>query len=504
MANTALHAALAQSPIWDGLAGGVCVVACSGGRDSVALACAVSDLLGDPEFNQRFSEPPQLTLWHLDHGLRPESAADAAFVEQLADKLDAPCIVERAQLDQTEGNLEAAARQERYLRLMRLLVAPLPSDGLPTTRRALTAHHLGDQVETVLHHLVRGTHVRGLRAISPIYQQLVFRPWLEEPPESITDYLVARGQAWREDATNTDTAYTRNRLRHNVVPELQQINPRAREHIARLATIAQDMQAIVDTQLQALPVQSLPALGLMPWLPLLAAPCGRYFAHYLAEGWLHPTLLAEFAARQLAERVPVLSMEDYGEIAEWSNTPAASLVLHGVRLRVHQQRVLTLAFPCEPRNYSVNVGLILNQTLRQGRLWITVSQTDAACWQGYLQAARLPWEFIRDWPDFLNTRAGQANHGATWSCFLPASAQLPLYLRNWRAGDVINLPSGGTKKLGDVFTDAKVPENFRSCWAVLLDAYGQILWVPGLADSAQMQVHPGEQPAYCVQLSAAE
>jgi tRNA(Ile)-lysidine synthase len=87
-----------------------------------------------------------------------------------------------------------------------------------------------------------------------------------------------------------------------------------------------------------------------------------------------------------------------------------------------------------------------------------------------------------------------------WNCFLPASVALPLKLRAWREGDRIELTGGGSKKLGDIFTDAKVPSCFRPAWAVLTDANDNLLWVPGLADSAAMALGPDARPEYLVTL----
>jgi tRNA(Ile)-lysidine synthetase-like protein len=504
MDSSGLQAALAQSPVWDGLDGGACIVACSGGRDSIALALAACELLQTLEFTKRFTTPPQLALWHLDHGLRHNSSEDAAFVERFAEAHGIPCILERAELAAAPGNTEANARQERYQRLRRLLAEPIPVDGLPQPRRALTAHHLGDQAETVLHHLVRGTHLRGLRAIAPVFQQLIFRPWLDQPPEAIARYLVQQGQDWREDPTNSDLSLTRNRLRFNIIPELRMINPQAREHIARLATIAQDVQAVVDQQVEQLPVKSQSAVSLMPWLPVLAAPRGRYHTHFLAEGWEHPSLLAEFCARQLAAGAVPLAAADYELLSEWTLNPGQPCNLQGVKLRLHQRKLLVIAYPVEPRNYCINIGLILNQPFQHGHIFIKAAHVSEGQWSAYQSSLRLPWEFIRDWADFLISRSSFNSHSAAWHCFLPQQARPPFALRNWQQGDMIHLTGGGTKKLGDIFTDTKVPEHFRASWAVLLDAEGHIVWVPGLADSSLMNLPPNQSPAYYIRLAATE
>ena len=119
----------------------------------------------------------------------------------------------------------------------------------------------------MFHHIVRGTHLCGLRRISKVYEEYIHRPWLELTPEEIEAYLVAQGQDWREDETNADTALTRNLLRHEVVPRLLQINPRAREHIAGLARTAGDAHALYERELDRISVQSATATDLARRLP---------------------------------------------------------------------------------------------------------------------------------------------------------------------------------------------------------------------------------------------
>src|SRR4051812_15175275 len=121
-------AQLAASSLWEHVGGGAIVVACSGGPDSVALARAARELLDDPQFAGRFAKLPRLILWHLDHGIRESSASDAEFVRELAGELRGEAVVERIELgariaDEGGNNLEAAARTERYTRLLALLHA---------------------------------------------------------------------------------------------------------------------------------------------------------------------------------------------------------------------------------------------------------------------------------------------------------------------------------------------------------------------------------------------
>lgn len=204
-------------------------VAVSGGSDSVALlfllhACAMPRGL-------------RLGVAHFEHGLRPESAADAAFVAALARRLHLPfwcCRTSR--LSPRMPNLEAAARRLRYRFFRRLLLGPPP-----LAQAVATAHTLDDQAETVLLRLLRGAGTRGLCGIWPSIPSRtgqVIRPLLPFTRAELQAWLRAEGEPWREDATNRDLRRRRNRIRHELLPRLERdYNPRLRHRLAALAEI---------------------------------------------------------------------------------------------------------------------------------------------------------------------------------------------------------------------------------------------------------------------------
>jgi len=199
------------------------VVAVSGGADSVALLCA---LAAD-------CPPGGLVVAHLNHQLRgPASDADAAFVAGLLPHF--PHRVESIDIRAAaEGdNLEATARRLRYDFLSR--VARSVGAGW-----VATGHTLDDQAETLVHRLIRGTGLRGLRGIAAVRElspgvRLV-RPLLTVAREDVIAYLRAIGQPWREDETNRDPAFTRNRIRHELLPLLRTFNPAIADVLGRLA-----------------------------------------------------------------------------------------------------------------------------------------------------------------------------------------------------------------------------------------------------------------------------
>ncbi len=213
------------------------LVACSGGADSVALACLVAGAARELERG--------LGLAHVDHGIRRESGEDARFVEGLAGRLDLPFLVRSLELGRAS---EAAARKARLDALLDM------ADEFGASH-VLLAHTAEDQAETVLMRLVRGSGIRGLAAMAPVRGRFL-RPLLSVRKEMLRAYLLQRGQAWREDPSNRDERYFRNRVRHRLLPALQDENPRLVETLCRLASsVRADLEAL-DAALEALVASS--------------------------------------------------------------------------------------------------------------------------------------------------------------------------------------------------------------------------------------------------------
>jgi tRNA(Ile)-lysidine synthase len=185
---------------------------------------------------------------HFNHQLRPDSEADEHFVLQLCESLGVACHIGRACSDlrkETAGvGLEAAARKARYEYLGQLAEQQ-------KVDVVLTAHTADDQVETVLHRIVRGTGLRGLKGIQhtrPLGKrcQLV-RPMLGVWREEVLDYLAALGQPAQHDPTNAESKQTRNRIRNQLLPLLRRdYNPDVGPSLLRLAAMAGDLDHLVQ------------------------------------------------------------------------------------------------------------------------------------------------------------------------------------------------------------------------------------------------------------------
>lgn len=220
------------------------VLAVSGGADSVALLRAMVGL------KKLSGGPGRVFVAHLNHGLRGDEAdADAAWLARLCEQLEVPLetnTADVASLAASEGDgWEAAARGARY-DFLRQTAERLGA------RFVATGHTADDQVETVLQRIVRGTGLAGLVGI-PFARRLsasvsLVRPLLTIERRSVIEYLASLGQDFRTDASNADSRYTRNRVRHELLPTLREsFNSEVDSALLRLATQARESQQIIES-----------------------------------------------------------------------------------------------------------------------------------------------------------------------------------------------------------------------------------------------------------------
>ncbi len=205
------------------------VAAVSGGPDSVCLVSMLRALA--PEYRL------QLHIAHLDHMFRGAgSAADARFVEHLAAQLGIPATIEAADVPaycrERGRSSQAGAREVRYRFLQRV------ADEVGATKIAL-GHTANDQAETLLMRLVRGAGMEALGAIPPVRENII-RPLVDVTRQEILDHLKEAGLTFVTDPSNERPVYTRNRIRLEIIPRLEQLNPRIVETLAAVAALLRD------------------------------------------------------------------------------------------------------------------------------------------------------------------------------------------------------------------------------------------------------------------------
>ncbi len=393
------------------------VVALSGGADSVALL----HLLADPGLAL------ELEAAHVHHGVRgAEADGDAAFCAELCLSLGVPFHLLRleAQPSPAEGR-EAAWRTARYRTLGEL------TDRLGAAAVA-TAHHRDDVAEGVLLQLLRGAGVRALAGIAEA-RAGVIRPLLPWRRAELEAWLDERGIGWREDSSNHDPTHLRNRVRHAVLPELERISPRLREHLVRLAgALAADEAVLADLVAARTRLAD-------PWDPNGGVP------------------LTEVAALPTALR------------NRWLHATAAGA---GVGRVSHRQLELFegLLDAAEPR--AVTLAGRWRLRLAGGSLWLEPPSPPS------LRPFSLPPGEIRElslpgWEVRL-VAAAAADPGARFSL---RRGDGPASLRSLRPGDVVGAV-GRRRPLAPLLAK-HLPLHLRRAWPLLVED-DTITWVPGV------------------------
>jgi tRNA(Ile)-lysidine synthase len=423
------------------LAGGdVVLIAVSGGADSTALLYLMSVLA--PEWGLR------LGVLHVDHGLREGSAADAEFVRDLGRRLGVPVEVAGVTVDR-RGSLEEAARTVRYAAL------DAHADRLGAQRIAV-GHTADDQAETVLMRLLEGAGVRGLAGIPPVRGRII-RPLLAVRRHALRTLLERAGLGWREDPTNQDLKFVRNRVRHellpllaaahdaDVVPALIRVAGRAREAVTALERIAAaELERLALDQGEdalALPRAALAALPHPVAAEVLSQAAARLGSRAPLRAWAHRGLARVLASPPPRRpfRLGGLTLEVSGPLLRIGRRTPASLVARPVPLPG------TVALPEIARALDARV-------------------VPAA---GYIvprDAARVAFD----------------------ADALPG----PLVVRRRRRGDRLQpFGAGGERRLKTLLIAAKVPRWERERLPVV-EAGGIIVWVAGLRRSAAAPVTP--------------
>jgi tRNA(Ile)-lysidine synthase len=204
----------------------------SGGRDSVCML----------DLAVRARGAGSVSALHVNYGLREEADEDARHCAQLCECLGVELAVERAQLPEGSGNLQAWARETRYTAAARLA----------EVREAtiLTGHTADDQVETILYRLASSPSRRALLGMKPKDGRLA-RPLLTTTRAETTAYCEERKLAWRDDASNEQADYKRNLVRRELIPELEKIHPAAKENVLRTAALLREEAELLDSLVDA-------------------------------------------------------------------------------------------------------------------------------------------------------------------------------------------------------------------------------------------------------------
>jgi len=412
------------------------VAAVSGGPDSMAMLYALDALRHGMGFT--------LSCAHMDHGLRPDSGADAAFVEAACANLGIGCVIYKAELASALGpgvNKQAAAREARYAFL------ESTADRLGAAKIAV-AHTMDDQAETYLMRELRGSGSRGLGSIPPVRGRII-RPLIDVTRAMVMEYLARRGVGYRTDPTNLKTDYLRNRLRLELMPVLKEYNPSLVETLARASAVMRDDDEYMDG------VASEALEGM-----LSESEDGALTLDSVAFDRLHPALRRR-ALRLVIGRLKgdTLSLgqahiEDAMTLIASGGTGRGLDLPGGVRVELSYSRALFTLADEGPRPFSVELGVP--------------------------GTAGIPEIGVVVEADLVGSPSPPAEDALACEFFDPERLRGPLTVRSRMPGDAF-CPTGmeGTKKLKEFFIDIKLPRPARAATPLLVCG-GEIAWVIGL------------------------
>ncbi len=440
------------------------VIGVSGGPDSVALLHVLDMLKSDMGF--------WIAVAHVDHGLRAESAQDAVFVEETAEKLGLKAWVKRVDVRSVasrEGvSVEEAGRRVRYAFFEEV------RDAL-TAHLIATAHHLDDELETFFLRVFRGASLKGLSGI-PATRGKIIRPLIRETRSEIFRFLQEQGIPYRPDPTNLENATERNFIRNRLFPVIAERFPDFRKPLHRsigmirqearyLEQLSEELYSRIVTPGPGLIILDLAHLRDAP--PVLASRVVRAALYNLSGGevrWTRAHLEAIMKAACGAH-------------------PSARLDLTGGVTAKREYDRMTLA-----RDSDAEPVLPLSITI-EGPGTIEVPGA------GMKFAFRILTKGLptRVYPD-----------GARTALFDAEQASFPLILRSARPGDRFR-PWGmeGTRKLKRVFIDLKVPVRLRRTIPILVKGE-EILWLPGIRRGRAAEVGPRTRRVLEVSLLPAE
>jgi len=410
------------------------VVAVSGGVDSVVLLDLLSKL--------QASYGWQILVAHLDHKIRPNSADDALLVANLSNKYGHQFYL--GQLDGKKKD-EASLRQSRY-RFLDSILTSTNSDLI------VTAHHSDDRLETSLINIIRGADRKGLNSLKARRGNIV-RPLLNFTKGQIIVYANLNNLTYCEDITNSDLNYSRNLIRHQVLPlgSVWQENFRSNylDSLNQIEELNQRIDWLLEQVSQAISTDSQRKITVnLESFSKLSPEVQINLLAYLIKK-LHPSVNLSLAVLNRAREF-VLS----DKLADKSD------LISNLKI-------------------SKNYGIFMINLAREKKTASPVSTVKVLSFNNPVKFSNFVISLSR------NLIVSEADY-----CLVKPTS---LYVRNWQPGDKI-YPVGmkGSKKIQDIFVDNKIPYGQRKKWPVVVNAVNQLVWLPTLAKDRRFLASPSE------------
>lgn len=421
------------------------VVGVSGGADSICLLNILKSL---KEYKL------DLIVAHLNHGLRgAESDRDEKFVEKTAGELGLFYVSERADVEgyKSENNLstEDAARQLRYRFFQKLLKEK-------QAHKIATAHNLEDQAETVLIRFLRGSGSQGLSGIPPVNNNIV-RPLIEITREEIKKFLISENISWVEDSSNSSTEFTRNRIRHELLPVLKEYNPRIAEVLARSTDLFRSECELIDIHAESY-FDSIFTQKHFGFLAMTEAYKEQHKAlRYSMIRKCIEKLKGDLKAVSLSQILSIDEQIHSKNASSEFSLPGSLMFSKGHGLFVISESSF------KNLNFSYRIDDFGESKYENEFTIITENSSDRTGWLDESVA-------------FLSSK----------------KIDFPITVRSFKPGDRFRpLGSKGFKKIKDYFIDQKVPRFLRKSIPVF-ESGGEILWVGGFRVDERYKVGKGE------------
>ena len=435
------------------------LLAVSGGADSMALLGILQQL--PPEWQ------PQFAVVHIHHHLREESDEEFRMIQDYCRSQGIVFFAEHwPEENHPKSNLEMAAREFRYAFFAEMM------EKWPATHLA-TAHHADDQLETILMRLVRGSTLKGISGIAmtrPFGSGLLVRPLLSFQKDELYQICEVAEIPYREDRTNSELTFTRNRYRNSIIPLLKAENNQASRHFGDFSEDLQDVltvvQPIVAQSFRSLfnKVEADWVLDLTAWQVCEISLQRLVLSHFVTEQLIPAG--HDFRRSQLTAVIDLIENQ--------SPQKQISLV-GGWQARKRYDKLIFLSPDSVKIDFSdFSEQLELNK-------WVTLPS------HGRIGLFHSDNAFSKKPPmDALAV-------GIT-----DESALMPLTVRSRRSGDkiVLNKNQPFTKKVSRLFVDKKIPDEERRKACIVTDGEGRILWVPGYAQSVWLSENDKEQTRY--------
>lgn len=401
------------------------VIGCSAGPDSMALLHYLHTNTKNP-----------LIVAHINHNVRKESIEEEIYLSTFCQKnkitFETTTIKEY-----TENNFENEARKKRYAFYEQIL-------NKYNTKYLFLAHHGDDLIETILMKIARGSNLEGYAGIKTISKKnnyYIIRPFLKYTKQDLINYNIQNNIKYYIDKSNEDTAYTRNRYRHNILPLLKEETPNIHEQFLKYSNTLLEYNTYIEEQI----------ISIYPLTIKNNTIDIEIFKTY--HPFLQKNLLYKYLNNYYNNQPNIIKDKHIIDILNLINNPKPNL----------------------------SINLPLNNIAIKTYNYLHIDQNNNTNKNNY----KIELKDINTIDNIIIKRIENTSKDGNDICRLNSThLNLPLYIRNKKDGDYIETKGlNGKKKIKEIFIEKKIPKNIRDNYPILVDSKDNIIWLPNLKKS---------------------